>query len=169
MSTTDAAAAVAPMYKVGVAFNNTPGSLKALQTAVDLCMNMKVPYMIYIAFVVALNPPALLPGMDSIEQGFNTQIHEDAKKELTECKAHLDVFYRNKANYEFVNIEGEGDTAQLLKEYFDRDHPDLNLFVVGTTSKTMVGRMFLGSVSDFLVHNMAVPVLVVKNEPAKAK
>ncbi|TPX37778.1 hypothetical protein SeMB42_g06884 [Synchytrium endobioticum] len=115
--TADTADSTQNVVKIGIAYNNTPGSLKALQTAVDLCMGMNVhSYILYIVYVVALNPPAILPGMDGIEQGFNAQIHKDAKKELQECKAHLDMNYAGRVNYEFIQVEGEGEIGPLIKE-----------------------------------------------------
>lgn len=35
-------------------------------------------------------------------------------------------------NYEFIEVEGEGETGPLIEEYINETHPDLDLLVVGT-------------------------------------
>ena len=60
--------------------------------------------------------------------------------------------YQGKVNYEFIQVEGEGEIGPLIKEYVDTERPDLSMLVVGTRLLRGVQKLFLGSVSDYLVH-----------------
>ncbi|KAJ3051342.1 hypothetical protein HK097_007673 [Rhizophlyctis rosea] len=166
MSTTAAIPAPATpstTYKVMVAANNTPSSYKALQTAVDLCLRLKCEYKVYIVYFVALNPGRVLPYLDHLEKAYNMEIQSNAEKDVAECKEYFSKNYAGRVNYEFVEVEGEGETGPLIEEYVNETHPDLNLLVLGTRELGTLKRWALGSVSDYCMHHLKCPIVVVKD------
>ncbi|KAI9007355.1 hypothetical protein BC832DRAFT_449676 [Gaertneriomyces semiglobifer] len=104
------------IYKVMVAVNNTPQSYKALDTAVNLCKKLKVEYKLYIVYFVALNPKQSIPYIDHLERAYNMEIQSNAEVDVQQCKQHLSELYSGKVNYEFVEVEGEGETGPLIEE-----------------------------------------------------
>ncbi len=84
------------------------------------------------------------------------------------------VQYQDKINYEFIQIEGEGETGELIevnlqiqyhdfKEYINENHADVDLVVCGTRNQGTLKRWALGSVSDYCVHHLKCAVMVVKD------
>jgi nucleotide-binding universal stress UspA family protein len=61
----------------------------------------------------------------------------------------------------------EGDAADGILAAAEAEAADI--IVVGTHSRTVVGRYLLGSVSDQIVHRAPCPVLVVKSRPDDAR
>jgi len=58
----------------------------------------------------------------------------------------------------------EGDPGEAIVEAAEGEKVDL--IVVGSHGRSGVGRMLLGSVSDFVVRRAPCPVLVVRGRPA---
>jgi nucleotide-binding universal stress UspA family protein len=48
--------------------------------------------------------------------------------------------YSGKMNFEFVEIEGEGEVGPILEKYIESEHPDAHLLVVGTRNKGALER-----------------------------
>jgi nucleotide-binding universal stress UspA family protein len=60
------------------------------------------------------------------------------------------------------SIRLQGIVVEELLKTAESQHPDL--MVMGARGLSAGGRLFLGSVSDAIVHHVACPVLVVKDE-----
>ncbi|KAJ3044981.1 hypothetical protein HDV00_012401 [Rhizophlyctis rosea] len=167
MSATPAPAPLSPpltsTYKVMVAANNSPSSYKALQHAVDLCLRLKCEYKLFIVYFVALNPKRALPYLDHLEKAYNMEIQSTAEKDVAECKEYFSKNYAGQVNYEFVEVEGEGETGPLIEEYVNETHPDLNLLVLGSRELGALKRWALGSVSDYCIQHLKCPIMVVKD------
>jgi len=58
-------------------------------------------------------------------------------------------------------VRREGIVVEELLAYLDKDRPDL--FVIGSRGLSAGKRLFMGSVSDALVHHAPCPVLVVRH------
>ena len=150
-----------PVFTVVVAFDNTDASEAAVKYASDLCMRL-VDYRLIVAFVVALNPRQTIPYIDHLEKAYNLEIEADAEKQLEMLKKKISVLVDANVVYEFMAVEGEGDVGPILETYVLEKHPETNLFVVGSRNNTPLKRWILGSVSDYLVHHLNIPVTVIK-------
>lgn len=62
-------------------------------------------------------------------------------------------------NINCVAISLRGDAKYELESKIKSIAPDM--VVLGSRSRNVVSRMFLGSVSNYLLHHLDVPVLVV--------
>ncbi|KAI8811015.1 hypothetical protein BJ742DRAFT_166173 [Cladochytrium replicatum] len=151
-------------YRVAVAMNNTGASYHALDTAVSICARFAphTDYKIYVVHVVALNPPQSIPYLDHLERAYNLEIRATAEAEVEACRKYLESKYADRINYEFLQVEGEGDTGSLVLAYVEGIGVDL--LVVGSRALGNLKRTVLGSVSDHCVHHASVPVLVVKSD-----
>ncbi|KAI8590674.1 hypothetical protein HDU88_007695 [Geranomyces variabilis] len=150
--------------KIIVAANNTPSARKALDYALALCS--KIPpacYRLEVVHFTALNPQQTLPYIDHLERAYNMEIQEAAEKDVAVCKKYLNEHFAGKIKYEFIEVEGEGETGPLIEEYISESHPDLDLFIVGTRNLGSLQRWALGSVSDYCLHHLRCPVTVVKD------
>jgi nucleotide-binding universal stress UspA family protein len=60
-------------------------------------------------------------------------------------------------------VEGPGEVGPLIEEYISKNFDEnLEMVYVGTRNNGALKRWVLGSVSEYLVHHLTVPVCVVK-------
>lgn len=81
------------------------------------------------------------------------------KEQLTEIKDDLD----NKgiiAEVKVLTTEGNANPGEVICEYTEEN--DFNLIVVGSRGLGNVKKVVLGSVSNYIVNNSKLPVLVIK-------
>lgn len=135
-------------------------SYLAIQKAVELCQNLK-SYKLTIAYFIAFNPASSTPFIDHLEKSYNMEIEDQSKVELEKCRVHLSENYFNKVDYEFVEVQGEGEVGVLIEQYI-RDKA-VDLVVCGSRNQGAVKRWIFGSVSEYLNHHLRVPVLIVKD------
>lgn len=70
--------------------------LTPLALTVNLCVNLKVDYRLFIVFVVALNPKQSLPYIDHLEKAYNMEIQSNAERDVAQCKEFLHKKYAGK-------------------------------------------------------------------------
>jgi len=156
---------MAKQYKIMVALNDTIESWDAVDAAIQLCTHFAPDaYRLLLVYVVALNPVQSLPYLDHLDRAYNIEIIENAQKEVDACKNHLLKCYSGKVNYEFVQVEGEGETGPVIAQYLAESHADLNMLVLGSRNLTGVKKLLQGSVSEYLMHHVTCPVLIVKDK-----
>ena len=79
------------VWTIAVAVQNDITCHAAIQWAVDLCRTISIPFKLYFVFIVSQNPSSKIPYLDHLEQAYNLEIHEEAKKNMTEILSHLDA------------------------------------------------------------------------------
>ncbi|KAI9209247.1 uncharacterized protein BJ171DRAFT_485873 [Polychytrium aggregatum] len=157
-----------PLYKVIVAADSSSPSQQAIMHGVELCQRVAPnPCRLIIIHVTALNPRSSLPYIDNMEKSFNYEIKVSEKQEIQLCKDFIERSVADKVPYDFVQIEGEGDVGPLIEEFVKESHPDTNMLVLGTRNLGTVQRWALGSVSDYCLHHVTCPVLIVKDTAAQ--
>lgn len=91
---------------------------------------------------------------------------DKAATEVEECRKHLTENYSDgNVEYELVEVEGEGEVGVLVARYLEGQETEGNgadLIVCGSRNQGAIKRFVFGSVSDYLVHHVSIPVLVVK-------
>ncbi|KAJ3016255.1 hypothetical protein HKX48_004136 [Thoreauomyces humboldtii] len=154
---------IATPLKIIVAANNTPSAYHALAYTLSLCARLPAEsYVLEVVHFCALNPKQSLPYIDHLERAYNMEIQENSEKDVAECKAYL-AKHAGKVVYEFISVEGEGETGPLIEEYVNESYPDPDLFIVGTRNLGTLQRWALGSVSDYCLHHLRCPVTIVKD------
>lgn len=129
-------------YKVTLLLNSHPASLQALQFATNLMSSLSVPSTLIVAYIMALNPPGPLPGLASLDKAYNLSIEDEASLEVAKVKGLL-AKWNGRLNYEFLEVEGEGETGPLILEFIESQHNDSDLVVVGSRN--------LGSLQRYVV------------------
>ncbi|KAI8903393.1 hypothetical protein EDD86DRAFT_98874 [Gorgonomyces haynaldii] len=143
--------------KVICAVNNTPQAFQAAKFCEKMCSSMR-SYELRIVFYVALNQKNTLPYLDHLEQGFNIEIQEQAEKDSMEIVKFLQTL---DVKYEYEMISETSELGPLMEQHINKQEVDL--VVCGTRNNGTLSRWVLGSLSDYLVHHVQVPVLVIKN------
>lgn len=142
--------------------DGTKEAIAALDHAVKLAENTRQK--LTVLYVTPLNPPSSLPYIDHLEKGYNFEIMESAIKDIEKVKMYLDTTVGPRIDeYEVVELEGEGEAGELIDEYVKDLGDAVKMVVVGTRNNGALKRWVFGSTSDYLVHHLSCPVLVVKH------
>ena len=87
----------------------------------------------------------------------------DEDEEITEAQERTDTVLDHAAEWglEAQSIIWEGDPKETIIAAAEAEGADI--IVIGTTGRGGVGRMLMGSTSDFVIRNATVPVVVVRS------
>ena len=148
-----------PITSVAVAYDCTPHSVAALQTAGEIVGQTGAKLTIVCVF-----PMNATPYGAEMPPGASAQVAVAAIRDrLARAKAELEQKGLAKVEVAFL----EGDPVTRIVEYADRNA--CQLIVVGTRGLSNAGRFFLGSVSDGILHRARCSVLVVRAEAPAAR
>ena len=153
-----------PIASVAVAYDCTPPSVTALQTAGEIVGQTGAKLTIVCVFPVNATPYGA-----EMPPGASAQVAIAAIRDRL-ARARADLEQKGLAQVEVVFLEG--DPVTRIVEYAERNA--CQLIVVGTRGLSNAGRFFLGSVSDGILHRAHCSVLVVRPEapaapPSKGK
>lgn len=127
--------------KIMVALDEGPVANKALDAAIELAKAMSGQIYIVSAYMKVDNPSR----------------REHLEK--IQAQAAEKVIREGLAVYKQIQAGGK-----VLGETIAQTANDLNvdLVIMGTNNRGLVGRLMFGSVSDYIVHNLGRPVLIIK-------
>lgn len=139
------------LKKLAVAVDGSKSAERALATAIELAKALGASLA-----VVTVAPLHVVP------TGTATAIPiiHDA-----EVKVHQEVLARAKDQAALAGLKPEtvlldGLVGEEILRYLDERPPDL--FIIGARGLSAGQRLFLGSVSDAIIHHAKLPVLVVR-------
>jgi nucleotide-binding universal stress UspA family protein len=139
--------------KIGVAVDGSKASDRALAMAVEIGKAVSASLTL-----ISVAPLHVVPGVSGASAAM-PEIHD------VEVKTHQELLSR--LSQQLVSTGLKVDTALLdgfvteeLLNYLDT-HP-FDLLVMGARGLSAGGRLFLGSVSDAVIHHSKLPVLVVR-------
>lgn len=102
--------------------------------------------------VIPLTPPVTMPGLQT---PFKSYMTDGAAKFMAEATK---IASRNGVNFQGKLIYGEAST-EITKFANDKK---FDLVVIGSRGRSELKELFLGSISNAVVHRSQVPVLVIK-------
>ncbi len=132
-----------------VATDGSPASVAASEEAIDLAARLCARLVV----IAVVSPPELqAPG--AIWPGTIGAAREEA-----EGITRRVVDQARRSGVEAAYLTFEGQPGEAIVQAAEAEAADM--VVVGAHGRTVVGRLLLGSVSEFLVRHARVPVLVV--------
>ncbi len=102
--------------------------------------------------VIPLTPPVAMPGLQS---SFKSYMTDGAAKFMAEATK---IAFRNEVDFQGKLIYGEAST-EIAKFANDKK---FDLVVIGSRGRSELKKLFLGSISNTVIHRSQVPVLVIK-------
>ncbi|EQD52863.1 UspA domain protein [mine drainage metagenome] len=142
--------------KVAVALDGSTPAARALAVGIELARATRAELaLVSVAPTHASFAPTPDPGR---------AVHEEDRRFLAE------VLARARADAEHAGVApvttrlDQGPIVDVLLNYLAETAPDV--LVVGARGQSSPRRLLLGSVSDALVHEAPVPVLVVRGSPS---
>lgn len=142
------------LQRIVVAIDGSESADRALDLAADLAARYGAKLEL-----VAVVPPVSVPM-------YGGPIYEPPSRESLEavydqCLTSRKSRAQNPRIREVVTVRLNGIIVEELVAYLEKDPPDL--LVMGSRGLSAGRRLFLGSVSDALVHHAPCPVLVVRH------
>jgi nucleotide-binding universal stress UspA family protein len=155
-----------PYQKILVALDNTPLGKQVFEQAISLAKQNGAALMLFHSLPLenqTLTPYASLYNEQLAE--FSYLIREQLEKQTEEVRYWL-ADYGKIANEQGITTEWDwkiGEPGRWIRELASSWQADL--IVIGRRGRQGLSEMFLGSVSNYVVHHVHCSVLVVQGKP----
>ncbi|MEM3143650.1 MAG: universal stress protein [Candidatus Nitrosotenuis sp.] len=139
--------------KILVPIDGSANSYRALDVAMMLAKTLK-------AKLVGIHAINIIPTTESqpfepLEFQLEEKRHATAMLETVRALC-------NKEGISFSAVVGFGSPGDLVVKFVKNKDNKIDMVVIGSRGKTAISEIFLGSVSNFVLHKSPIPVLVVK-------
>jgi len=143
-----------------VATDGTNDSDGAIEAALDLAHDTGAKLLVLTVVPEGTTEEGASDGDDDHHRRSSSR---DEDEEITEAQERTNSVLDHATEWglEAQSIIWEGDPGETIIAAAEAEGADL--IVVGTTGRGGVGRMLMGSTSDFVIRNAMVPVLVVRS------
>lgn len=150
-----------PIKKILVPLDGTKNSLKALKEAINLARftNSQI-----IGMYVIPNDISSLPLVDILQPlstlkpaGFQKRIYRHGKMVIENAK---EICLQNKIKFSGQIIKG--NPGYDIVKFSNMKTNKISLIVIGSRGKGPTTEIFLGSVSNYVIHKAKSPVMIVK-------
>jgi len=137
--------------KILVPLDGSKNSFRALEMAISIAKRFEAT--ITCAYAINMQPHSEFQGLTSITKEINKEIKKimNNAKELSE-----------KNNVSFKEKTMMGDIGYNLVKFAHDKKEKFDLIVMGSRGRSVVKEVFLGSVSNYVIHSSKIPVLIVK-------
>lgn len=142
--------AVAKIETILVATDGSPASSAASEEAIDLAQRLGAQLLV----INVVNVPEVTAA-SAIFPGTVFSAREEAE---SIARAVVDAARRSGAIATYLTWEGQPGEAIVAAA----ESEGADLVVVGTHGRSVIGRLLLGSVSEYVVRHSRVPVMVVR-------
>jgi nucleotide-binding universal stress UspA family protein len=139
--------------KILVPLDGSDNSERALEVAISLAKNSNAKIVCFYSINIA--PIAEAQIFDPIR----CQIEEKKYAETVMQKAKATCA---KNNVEFTKEIEYGMPGNTILRYIKNKNNGIDLVVMGSRGKSGIKEIFLGSVSNYVLHKSPIPVLIVK-------
>lgn len=141
-----------------VATDGTGDSDGAVEAALDLAHDTGAKLL-----VLTVVPEGTTEESDSGDDERGGTAAPDEDEEISEAQERTDSVLDHATEWglEARSIIWEGDPGETIVAAAEAEGADL--IVMGTTGRGGVGRMLMGSTSDFVIRNATMPVLTVRS------
>jgi nucleotide-binding universal stress UspA family protein len=148
--------------KILVAYDDGKHAAQALDAAIELAKNKSAEIIIVSAYTVPTNDWERYANMSGGHPDDDTKaaFHEHNRKflEMIQVEAAEKVRQANISVQTVINQGKPGPAVTKIAKDFNAD-----LIIIGSHNRGSVGQFFLGSVSNYVLHNAGCPVLIIKN------
>lgn len=148
--------------KILVAYDDGFLAYKALLTAIELAKNISGEIIIGSACTTPVHDWERIAAMVGVFNGgdANETFHEINQKYMEKIQAEA-VEKVLEANIPVQSAVKKGNPGSVLTQ-MAQDF-EVDLIVMGSHNRGSIGQFFLGSVSNYVLHNTECPVLIIKN------
>ena len=137
--------------KILVPLDGSKNSIRALEMAISMARQFGAT--ITGAYSINIQPHSEFQGITSVNKEWDNEI----KKMMVDAKtlsAQNGIVFKEKLM--------RGDIGYNLIKLAHDKKENFNLIVIGSRGRSAVRELFLGSVSNYVIHSSKIPVLIVK-------
>ena len=137
--------------KILVPLDGSKNSMRALEMAISIARQFKAT--ITGAYSINIQPHSEFQGVGTANKEWSNEI----KKMMVDAKAlstQNDIVFKEKLM--------RGDIGYNLIKLAHDKKENFNLIVMGSRGRSAVRELFLGSVSNYVIHSSKIPILIVK-------
>ena len=137
--------------KILVPLDGSKNSMRALEMAISIARQFKAT--ITGAYSINIQQHSEFQGVGTANKEWSNEI----KKMMVDAKAlstQNDIVFKEKLM--------RGDIGYNLIKLAHDKKENFNLIVMGSRGRSAVRELFLGSVSNYVIHSSKIPVLIVK-------
>lgn len=137
--------------KILVPLDGSKNSIRALEMAISIAKQFEAT--ITGAYSINIQPHSEFQGIVSV----NKEWKQEAKKIMSEAKK---LSIQN--NIDFREKIMQGNIGYNLVKLAQDKKEKFSIIIMGSRGRSMVKELFLGSVSNYIIHTSKIPVLIVK-------
>ena len=148
--------------KILVAYDDGNHAVKALDAAIELAKNTSAEIIVGSAYTVPTNDWERYANMDGVYPDDDTKatFHERNRKYLEKIQAEA-VEKVRQANIPVQSAVKKGKPGPVLTQM--AEDLKVDLIIIGSHNRGSMGQFFLGSVSNYVLHNARCPVFIIKD------
>lgn len=137
--------------KILVPLDGSKNSMRALEMAISIARQFEAT--VTGAYSMNIQPHSEFQGITTINKKWDNEI----KKMMADAKtlsAQNNIVFKEKLM--------RGDTGYNLVKLAHDKKEKFDLIVMGSRGRSAIKELFLGSVSNYVIHSSKIPVLIVK-------
>lgn len=152
------------LKKILVAYDDGSQASNALQAAIDLAKHTAAEIHLVSAYYIPARQWETSPSVDDVGKPYNTPLENTIDGNIRNHLEKIQAEAAEKVRQENIIVHTavrEGQPGEVIIHMAENIKADL--IAIGTHNRGIIGKLFMGSVSQYVVNHATCQVLIVKH------